>query len=179
MTQRGTPYVGVLFAGLMLEGDGKDGLVRVLEFNIRMGDPETQSLLPVFEGDVFWLLYHCANGSLDTIQKKYHISHNSKKAVHVVLVSQGYPSLDPIKSPILTGQNISFPSTDERPINTHIFFAGVREGESGLENSGGRVLGVTCVADSIQKARDEAYQIVKQIHFEGVHYRKDIAKGYQ
>ena len=178
MKQRGTPYVGVLFAGLMITGEGRESQVQVVEFNIRFGDPETQSLLPTMDFDIFVLLYHCAKGSLDKIQQEYDMSLHTKKAVHVVLVSQGYPSLNNIKNPILKGQNITWPSFQQRPTNTYIFFAGVREGEDGLENSGGRVLGVTCVENSIQKAREGAYQVVKQIHFEGVHYRRDIAKGY-
>ena len=178
MIQRGTPYVGILFAGLMIEGEGKDSQIRVLEFNIRFGDPETQSLLPTLDGDIFVLFYHCANGTLQEIQEEDRLQQNTKKAVHVVLASQGYPSLDSTKHPILTGQNITWPSIQKRPSNTQIFFAGVRQGEMGLENSGGRVLGVTCVAESIKKAREGAYQMVQQIHFEGMHYRRDIAKGY-
>lgn len=169
MISRGTPYQGILFIGLMLDGSEAN----VIEFNIRFGDPETQSLLPVLDADLYTLLEATAAGKLsqletDDLQSK-------KKAVHIVLASQGYPSLDKIKNPILTGQKIKFPS--EIPAQAEIFFAGVREEHGELINSGGRVLGVSYIADSVEEARVGAYQVVKEIAFKGQQYRTDIAKG--
>ena len=114
MKERRTPYQGILFAGLMIDGNGVESQVNVVEFNIRFGDPETQSLLPTLDEDIFEMLQHTAQGTLQAwdaesgkkIPNKEDIK---KKAVHVVLASKGYPSLDKIKNPILTGQKISLP----------------------------------------------------------------------
>ena len=106
MKERGTPYQGILFAGLMIDGRGVESQVNVVEFNIRFGDPETQSLLPTLDEDIFAMLQHTAQGTLqawDTESGKK-IPNNEdikKKAVHVVLASKGYPSLDKIKNPIM------------------------------------------------------------------------------
>jgi phosphoribosylamine--glycine ligase len=168
MLSRGTPYQGILFIGLMLEGSKTN----VIEFNIRFGDPETQSLLLTLDADLFTLLEATATGKLS--QLKTQTLQNNKKAVHIVLASQGYPSLDKIKNPILTGQKISLPS--HIPENAEIFFAGVTEQNGDLLNSGGRVLGVSYLADSLEEARVGAYQLVKEIEFKGQQYRTDIAK---
>ena len=175
MKKRGTPYQGVLFAGLMVDGTGVDSQVNVVEFNIRFGDPETQSLLPTLSGDIYELLYKTAQG---TLLGNHSIStdiRSEKRAVHVVLASKGYPSLDKKKHPILTGQKITLPT--KIPEQAEIFFAGVKEQNGDILNSGGRVLGVTYVADTVQEARVGAYKLVDKIKFEGRHYRSDIAKG--
>ena len=178
MKSRGTPYQGILFAGLMIDGEGADSDVNIIEFNIRFGDPETQSLLPTVDEDLFALLKATAQGNLSQLseQQVNHSLQTKKRAVHIVLASQGYPSLDKIKNPILTGQRISLPST--LPSQAKIFFAGVKEENGVLLNSGGRVLGVTYIGDSVKEARTGAYQIIEQIDFTGKHYRTDIAKGF-
>lgn len=173
MKHRGTPYQGVLFAGLMIDGEGEQSDVKILEFNIRFGDPEAQSLLPALDGDLFTLLKATAQAKLSLFQ--HAPVQASKTSVHVVLASQGYPSLNTLKSPLLTGQEISIP--ENIPTQAEIFFSGVREENGVLVNSGGRVLGVTYTAASIEEARKGAYQLVEQINFKGKHYRTDIAKG--
>ena len=94
-----------------------------------------------------------------------------QSAVHVVLASEGYPSID--GTPLNTGNIIAIPATV--PLNTHIFYAGVKRNKDGeIINSGGRVLGVTAIADTLDSARSNAYALVKEIQFNGMHYRSDI-----
>lgn len=164
MRSRGTPYQGILFAGLMVDGDEPS----IIEFNIRLGDPETQALLPTLDGDVHSVFRAIADGRLADLPA---LKTTGRSAVHVVLASEGYPSID--GTPLNTGHTIAIPGTV--PVNTHIFYAGVKQNEHGLIiNSGGRVLGVTALANSLDSARSTAYGLVKEIHFNGMHYRSDI-----
>jgi len=162
MSKRNHPYIGVLFAGLMI--DEHD--VNVIEFNIRFGDPETQVLMPTIERDLFPLLFSAAQGTLSeqqaAVQEKY--------AVHVVLASQGYPSIG--EHPVSTGLPITIPSTDDL-----FFYAGVQEEQDTLYTSGGRVMGCTGVGASIAEARAKAYSGVRKISFDGMHYRSDIGEN--
>nr|WP_295903912.1 phosphoribosylamine--glycine ligase [uncultured Bdellovibrio sp.] len=153
------PYQGFLFAGLMKTDKG----IYVLEYNVRMGDPETQALLPRIKTDLLKLIV-----SAVTHELKNQACELSKKAsVHVVAVSQGYP-----QTQMLLGNPISYP--EKANLVSDLYFAGVSEKQNHLVNSGGRVLGVTALADSKQAARAQAYQDMRKISFEGMYMREDI-----
>lgn len=165
MKDRGTPFRGTLFCGLMIN----DQDVNVVEYNVRFGDPETQTILPLIEGDFANLLYRAAKGeSLPSsgIQKRPFY------AVHIVKSSKGYPSLD--GTPMLTGQIVEggFESSEKE----HLFYAGVSLFDNNLVNTGGRVLGVTTLDNTLTMARESAYHALERINFNGNHYRTDIAK---
>ena len=168
MNKLGTPYQGILFAGLMLSGSGVDSTVSVIEFNIRLGDPETQSLLPVISTPLFKPFLAAAEGRLDTLDVSIE---QSGVAVHVVAAAKGYPSID--GTPIPKGDPILIENEMD---GTHVFYAGVQTNDSGvLTTAGGRILGVTGVANSLSDAKSLAYAMMERIHFDGMHYRRDIA----
>jgi phosphoribosylamine---glycine ligase len=161
MRRRGTPYVGVLYAGLMLTDLGP----RVLEFNCRFGDPETQSLMPLLESDLVEICLACVEGRLDQIQVRW----SSDQAVCVVLASGGYPG------DYSSGKEIvGLEEADHIP--SVVFHAGTKRQEGRLVTAGGRVLAVTSTALSLAQARTQVYAAAQQIHFDGMHYRKDIAQ---
>lgn len=168
MKNEGHPYVGTLFIGAMVDGDN----VSVIEFNVRLGDPETQMLLPRIEGDLLEIFYQSALGDLTKLKSPPRL--NSQVSVHVVMTSGGYPKTD--KSPMSLGHKINLDSDFFNAKDNFIFFSGVKSNDSGeLLNSGGRVLGVTAMADSIREARDKAYKLINVINFKDAHFRKDIA----
>ena len=159
LAKRGAPYRGVLYAGLMLTGDGP----RVLEFNVRFGDPECQALMALWDEDILPWLYGAARGRLPT--GKPHFRHGA--AVVVVLASAGYPQSsrkgDAILEPIL-------------PPNVQVFHAATHRHDDGvLRTFGGRVLGVTGLGDTLFDAVEAAYAQVPRCHFEGMQFRRDIA----
>ncbi len=163
---RGIDYRGLLYAGLMLTDSGP----KVIEFNVRFGDPETQVLLPLVESDLFELFCQAAAGALEGAPRT-----SSKSCVTVVLAAQGYPE-HPVK-----GARISGLGSDGQLIEAiegvRVIHAGtIRNDDNGafLVN-GGRVLCVTAIADHMAVAREHAYRGVAQINFEGMHYRSDIA----
>ena len=155
-------YRGTLFAGLMIHGDE----VNVLEFNVRFGDPETQAILPLVEGNLTQTLINCATGTGGG-----EITLSSKRAVHVVMASKGYPSIH--GEALDTGHPILFPR--KVPASSKIFLAGVKKSGEKLLNSGGRVLGVTGVGDNVAVAREMAYEVINGISFHGANWRRDIA----
>ncbi|NUM48095.1 MAG: phosphoribosylamine--glycine ligase [Anaerolineales bacterium] len=170
MRAEGHPFVGVLFAGLMLTPNGP----KVLEYNCRFGDPETQAVLPLLDTDLIDIMLACIDGKLDQIAPT--IRWKEAVSVCVVLASGGYPDSYPKGLPI-TG-------LDALPENVIAFHAGTayppqsprgRGEERGVVTNGGRVLGVTAVAPTMSEARALAYQGVEHIHFEGMQYRTDIA----
>jgi phosphoribosylamine--glycine ligase len=158
MAARGTPFVGLLYAGLALTKNG----IKVIEFNARFGDPETQVLIPRLLTPLADLLYKAATNSLD--DTVLHWSDTS--AVTVVLAAQGYP-----QSPRL-GEKITAPAPQE---NTVIFQAGTQEKDGSLISSGGRVMTVTGIGSDLESARHRAYQQISTIGLEGSFYRSDIA----
>ncbi len=158
MAARGTPFVGLLYAGLALTKNG----IKVIEFNARFGDPETQVLIPRLLTPLADLLYKAATNSLD--DTVLHWSDTS--AVTVVLAAQGYP-----QSPQL-GEKITAPAPQE---NTVIFQAGTQEKDGSLISSGGRVMTVTGIGSDLESARHRAYQQISTIGLEGSFYRSDIA----
>ncbi len=157
----GIPYNGVLYAGLILTDDG----IKVLEFNCRFGDPETQVILPLLESDLLEITEACANGKLSEIKDQ--IKWKKGAAVCVVLASDGYPGSYK-KGKHITGVY--------QLGNTQIFHAGTILREGQLVTNGGRVLGVTAVDNDIPSAAKKAYQELEKIKFEGMQYRKDIGK---
>jgi phosphoribosylamine--glycine ligase/phosphoribosylaminoimidazole synthetase len=160
LAAEGMPFVGVLYAGLMLTADGP----RVLEFNCRFGDPETQAVLPLLAADLLTVALACAEGALDPAAVHWH----SGSAVTVVLASGGYPGeMD-------TGHPVS--GLDRLPEDAVCFHAGTRfDAQGRLVNAGGRVFGVTAWAPTLATAVARVYQATRAIHFAGMHYRQDIA----
>ena len=155
------PFIGCLYAGLILTSDG----VKVIEFNCRFGDPETQAVLPLLKGDFLKLLYSAAEGKLDIDS----VSYNGGSAVCVVAASLGYPG---------QYQNgLEIFGLDEIPENTIVFHAGTKEDNGKIVTNGGRVLGITSVLEEndLQKAKNLAYEALGKIHFSNMYYRRDIA----
>lgn len=177
LKKRQMKFRGVLFAGLMID-DNEDFVV--LEFNTRFGDPETQTLLPLVDGPFTQLLLACAQGELSRTRPKIHFKDES--AIHVVLTSKGYALLDGTKMDL--GHRLSF---DDSLISriTHPpygFMAGVKKqqsdsGQSYLVNSGGRVMGLTCIAPTLEQARAQVYEAIKRVHFDGAYWREDIGSS--
>ncbi len=167
MNRRGTPFRGILYAGLMIS----DGTPHVLEFNVRMGDPETQPILFRMEGDLAETLLLLHHRQLH----KAVLSWPSNAALCVVLASGGYPG-NYEKGKVITGLEELAGRKDIK-----VFHAGTKRNESGaIVTNGGRVLGVTALAPDLSACREKAYQAIEAIHFEGMVYRKDIGlKGIQ
>ncbi len=162
LAARGTPYLGILYVGLMLTSEGPF----VLEFNARWGDPEAQAVLPRLKTDWIEAMEATLSVSLDQTA----LSWEEKAAVCVVLASEGYPG-HYRQGDIITG--LSNTGNDPHK-ETMIFHAGTRLREGQWVTHGGRVLGVTALGETIELARETAYHSVARIHFPGMHYRKDI-----
>jgi phosphoribosylamine---glycine ligase len=160
LARRGSPFVGVLFAGVMLTGDGP----RVLEYNCRFGDPETQSLLPRLEGDVLETLAAAASGRLNGAQ----LVASECAAVTLVLAAGDYPARGDSGSPI-TGIEAA------EAAGALVFHAGTALHDGRLVTNGGRILNVTALGASIAEARAAAYAAAAHIDFPGMRYRTDIA----
>ena len=160
LAARGTPFVGVLFAGVMLTADGP----RVLEFNCRFGDPETQSLLPRLDGDVLELLVASARGDLSGSS----VATSETAAVTVVLAAGSYPASGDVGSPI---EGIDDAEAD----GALVFHAGTALHADRLVTNGGRILNVTAVGATVAEARAAAYAACDLITFPGMRYRRDIA----
>lgn len=161
LAKEGRPYSGCLYAGLMIKGDS----VKVVEFNARFGDPETQVVLPLLKSDLAEIMVACANGTLTPDLVEW----SDKAAVCVVMASGGYPASYKKGIPI-TGLKAANAMDD-----VVVFHAGTREEDGKILTNGGRVLGVTAVADDIPSAQQKAYDAVDKIRFDGAHYRQDIA----
>lgn len=160
LARRGAPFTGVLFAGVMLTGDGP----RVLEFNCRFGDPETQSLLPLLEGDLLEALAAAAAGELRGVA----LTASERAAVTIVLAARDYPERGDVGTPIAGIE-------DAEAAGALVFHAGTALHEGRLVTNGGRILGVTAVGDSLGEARAAAYAAAAHVDFAGVRYRRDIA----
>ena len=160
MAQDGTPYVGFLYAGLMID---KAGNPRTLEFNCRLGDPETQPIILRLKSDLLELIERALEGTLDQVEAQW----DRRAALGVVVAAAGYPD-GPRKGDAITG--LPKPGPDCR-----VFHAGTRLEGKNLLTNGGRVLCVTALGDSVKRARARAYEALEGIRFEGMQYRKDIA----
>lgn len=161
LEQEGTPFNGVLYAGLMLTQEGP----KVLEFNVRLGDPETQVVLPRLKSDLAQILYAVAQGDISGLALQW----DPRAAVCVVIASRGYPGS------YQTGREISGLEMAEEDADTLVFHAGTAEQAGKIVSAGGRVLGVTALAPSLEGAIIKAYEGVNKIRFEGMYYRRDIA----
>ena len=162
MAERGSPYKGVLYAGLMLTEAGP----KVLEFNCRLGDPETQVVLPLLASDPLELMLACAEGNLSKINVRW----DTKNYVGIVMISGGYPDK------YQTGFEITGLDQDG-PEDTMVFHAGTKLGAGKSLTAGGRVLTVVGGGDSIDSARERAYARLEQIGFEGARWRRDISSA--
>ncbi len=161
MAAEGMPYVGVLYAGLMLTPAGP----RVLEFNCRLGDPETQVILPLLESDLVEALQACVEGRLDGVEMQW----RDESAVTVVMAAGGYPGDYGTGDPI-TG------IADAEAEGCMVFHAGTALRDGAVVTAGGRVLSVTGVAPTLPEAIRKAYAGIAQLHFAGAHHRSDIAR---
>ncbi len=154
MNAEGRPFRGCLYFGLMITADGP----KVIEYNCRFGDPETQVVLPLLESDLLTVMQATTNGTLAQTQVKF----SDKYACCVIMASKGYP----------VKYEKGFPL--EIPEDLRVYVAGAAVKDGVLVTNGGRVLGATAVADSLEEAIDGAYSMVKEIHFENAFYRSDI-----
>jgi len=161
MLREGIEYKGVLYAGLMLTAGGP----KVLEFNCRFGDPETQPLMMRLKSDLCQTLLAVAEGRLDQTELKW----DPRPAICVVAASEGYPGKTAGPTPI-TGIS----DADAMP-DVKVFHSGTRMMDDTLVTDGGRVLGVTALGNTVADARRRAYAAMEKIHFKGMHYRRDIA----
>jgi phosphoribosylamine--glycine ligase len=161
LNRNGTPYKGVLYAGLMITGGGP----RVLEFNVRFGDPETQPILMRLKSDLLEVCLAVCEGRLDEVTLEW----DQRPAVCVVMASGGYPG-DYEKGRKITGLKEAGQLQD-----VVVFHAGTKKQNGDIVTDGGRVLGVTALGHGIQQAKVRAYQAVDRIQFEGAYWRRDIA----
>jgi len=159
MDKDGTPYSGFLYAGLMIAPDGR---VKVLEFNCRMGDPETQPIIMRLKSDLVSLLEHALAGTLDRAEAEW----DRRVALAVVLAAHGYPE-DPRKGDAIHG----LPAPEE---DCHVFHAGTALAGKEVVVSGGRVLAVTALGGNVSAAQRRAYEIAEKIRFDGMQFRRDI-----
>jgi phosphoribosylamine---glycine ligase len=157
----GVEFRGLLYPGLMITSEGP----RVLEFNCRFGDPETQALLPRMKSDLVPLLEATIDGKIG----KCAIEWDPRAAVTVVLASAGYPGK------YETGKSISGLDDAAKLGDVQIFHAGTKWADGEVQTAGGRVLAVTALGSTLEAARTRAYEAVSRIHFDGCHYRRDIA----
>ncbi len=162
MKKEGMPFEGVLFIGIMIV----DGVVKVLEYNVRFGDPECEILMPLISSSVFDLFYKAATKDLDNL----HIDISDKYSVGVVMASKEYPYKSSMPAEIVVDEIVHKELDD-----AHISYAGVSLEDGKLFATGGRVLICVGLGDSIQEARDKAYFLAGQVHFFGKKFRNDIA----
>jgi len=159
MANDGIPFTGFLYAGLMIT---KKGEVKTLEYNCRMGDPETQPILMRLKSDFFEMLYKSSTGHLDSTE----IEWDKRTALAVVLASEGYPEAPKLNDEI---------HIEDRVISdSYIFHAGTIFRDNKLLTSGGRVLAVTALGNSVKEAQSKAYETINTVKFNGAQYRKDI-----
>ena len=159
MAKDGIPFSGFLYAGLMIDAAGNP---KTLEFNCRMGDPETQPIMARLKTDLVTVMEHAVNGTLDAVGLEW----DRRTAVGVVLAAAGYPD-DPVKGDVIEG----IPAETPESVTFH---AGTAEVDGQLVTSGGRVLCVVGLGDSIKLAQKQAYETVGEIRFDGMQCRRDI-----
>jgi phosphoribosylamine--glycine ligase len=161
MNRNGTPYRGILYAGIMVTAAGP----RVLEFNVRFGDPETQPILMRLKSDLLEVFLAVCDGKLDDVTLVW----DSRPAVCVVMASGGYPGS------YEKGKKISGIKEAESLEDVLVFHGGTAVKDGDIVTAGGRVLGVTAMGKTIADAKTRAYEAVEKIKFDGAHYRRDIA----
>ena len=158
MNEEGRTFKGCLYFGLMLTPNGP----KVIEYNCRFGDPETQVVLPLLESDLLTVMMACTNGTLAQTEVKF----SEKSACCVIMASGGYPK----------AYQSGYEITVSPDMSAELYVAGAKFADGRLVTAGGRVLGVTAVADTLSYAIDSAYENVKKISFNDAHFRKDIGK---
>jgi phosphoribosylamine--glycine ligase len=159
MAQEGIEFTGFLYAGLMIDADGRP---RVLEYNCRLGDPETQPILLRLRSDLLDLLEHAVDGTLD----RAHVQWDRRPALGVVVAAHGYP-----EQPRLGDAIAALPASTEELV---VFHAGTRLQGGSLQTSGGRILCVTAIGENLRAARKKAYEAVGQVQIPGSQFRSDI-----
>ncbi|MCT8173699.1 phosphoribosylamine--glycine ligase [Variovorax sp. CY25R-8] len=159
MEKDGIPYTGFLYAGLMIDAQGHP---KTLEFNCRMGDPETQPIMMRLKSDLFEVFWHATDGTLDQVELQW----DRRVALGVVMAAHGYP-LSPRKGDRIDGIPAEAP-------DAVVFHAGTTVKDGELQTSGGRVLCVTVLADSVKLAQQRAYEVAARVRFDGAQYRRDI-----
>jgi phosphoribosylamine--glycine ligase len=162
MVKDGIPYTGFLYAGLMISPNGD---VKTLEFNCRMGDPETQPIMLRLKSDLVNLAEHAVNGTLDQVEAEW----DRRTALGVVMASYNYP-----ETPRLNDEITGLPTN---LVDAQVFHAGTVLNNQQVLTNGGRVLCVTALGETVKFAQQQAYRIAEDIKFEGAQYRKDI--GYR
>jgi len=159
MAKDGIPFTGFLYAGLMIDSNGDP---RTVEFNCRMGDPETQPIMMRLKSDLFDVLMHATDGTLDQVDLKW----DRRVALGVVMAAAGYP-LNPRKGDVIKG----LPAASADAMGFH---AGTTLKDNDVVTSGGRVLCVTALGDSVKLAQQRAYEVLQGVNFDGAQYRQDI-----
>jgi phosphoribosylamine--glycine ligase len=159
MAADGIPFTGFLYAGLMIDAQGQP---RTVEFNARMGDPETQPIMMRLKSDLFEVLLHATDGTLDKVELDW----DRRVALGVVMAAHGYP-LTPRKGDAITG-------IPAEAADAMVFHAGTTLEDGRLVSAGGRVLCVTALGDSVKQAQARAYEALAGIRFDGAQYRSDI-----
>ena len=162
MEKDGIPFTGFLYAGLMIDAEGKP---KTLEFNCRMGDPETQPIMMRLKTDLYEVMMAATSGALDQIELDW----DRRPALGVVMAAHGYP-LNPRKGDAITG----LAKGSEMPEDAMVFHAGTRKEGDATLTSGGRVLCVTALGSTVKAAQQRAYEVAQGIGFDGAQYRKDI-----
>lgn len=162
MAKDGIPFTGFLYAGLMIS---PDGAVKTLEFNCRMGDPETQPIFMRLQSDFYTLVHHAVNGTLDKAETKW----DRRFALGVVMASENYPAKPKLGDEI-TGLNT-------KQEDAYVFHAGTKLVDGKVVTSGGRVLCVTALGETVKYAQQQAYKMLAEINFKGAQHRTDI--GYR
>ena len=166
MAAEGHPFTGFLYAGLMIDDQGRP---KTVEFNARLGDPEAQVLLMRLKSDLVDLLWQATEGTLDQVELQW----DRQVALGVVMAAHGYPA-DPRKGDAITGLPV-VPSTPSSAQSVQVFHAGTQTGPQGeVLTSGGRVLCVTALGDSVRMAQHQAYEALAPIQFAGAQWRRDI-----
>ena len=158
MNEEGRTFKGCLYFGLMITEDGP----KVIEYNCRFGDPETQVVLPLLDGDLLTIMQACTNGTLSDTPVKF----KDSAACCVIMASDGYPGK----------YSGGFEITKDTDIEGEVYIAGAKIVDGKLVNAGGRVLGVVAIGDTLGEAIDAAYKNVAKVHFDNAFYRKDIGK---
>ena len=159
MEREGNPYTGFLYAGLMIKPDGS---TKTLEFNCRLGDPEAQPIMMRLKSDLFTLIERAVDGTLHTIDAEW----DRRVALGAVMAASGYPE-DPRKGDEITG----LPRNGD---DFHVFHAGTSQQDGKVLTSGGRVLCITALGDTVRVAQRRAYEVAEGIHFAGSQMRRDI-----
>jgi phosphoribosylamine--glycine ligase len=163
MAADGIPFMGFLYAGVMIDSAGQP---KLLEFNCRMGDPETQPIMARLRSDFVTLVQHAVDGTLHTVEAEW----DRRAALGVVLAAAGYPDAPKKGAPIGGLDRVN----DAAHPGVHVFHAGTSLEDARVVVSGGRVQCVTALGDSVKQAQRAAYAAVTEIHFDGMQYRTDI-----